>query len=142
MAMASSTPDRRLLACSLPQLSIRRLQPQSCVKTFLVSSENQTQNVPQSTPKMHYGAIFQPAIPATWRECFYTTLYNTPPKNGKYLPKRSARSKGPREGKRERERERESRERESLIKLPLFAVHFVLWGQSHGRTKCNIYCTR
>ena len=24
---------------------------------------------------MHYGAIFQPAIPQSWQECFYTTLY-------------------------------------------------------------------
>ena len=24
---------------------------------------------------MLYGAIFQPAIPETWQECFYTTLY-------------------------------------------------------------------
>ena len=28
-----------------------------------------------STPNMHYGAIFQPDIPKTWQECFYTTLY-------------------------------------------------------------------
>ena len=27
------------------------------------------------TPKMHYGVIFQPAIPKTRQECFYTTLY-------------------------------------------------------------------
>ena len=24
---------------------------------------------------MHYGALFQPAIPKTWQECFYTALY-------------------------------------------------------------------
>ena len=42
---------------------------QSCVKTFL------PQNVPLLTPKIHYGALFQPAIPKTRQECFYTTLY-------------------------------------------------------------------
>ena len=25
---------------------------------------------------MKYGATFQPAIPGTWQECFYTTLYS------------------------------------------------------------------
>ena len=24
---------------------------------------------------LHYSAIFQPGIPETWWECFYTTLY-------------------------------------------------------------------
>ena len=42
---------------------------QSCVKTFL------PQNVPLLTPKIHYGALFQPAIPKTRQECVYTTLY-------------------------------------------------------------------
>ena len=28
-----------------------------------------------SPQKLHYGAIFQPAIPQTWQECFYATLY-------------------------------------------------------------------
>ena len=32
-------------------------------KTFLLSFENHSQNVPLPNPKMHYGAIFQPAIP-------------------------------------------------------------------------------
>ena len=27
------------------------------------------------SPKLHYGTIFQPAIPETWKECFYITLY-------------------------------------------------------------------
>ena len=48
---------------------------QSCVKTFLLSSENCPQNVPLLTPKLHFGAIFQPSVPKTWQECFYTTLY-------------------------------------------------------------------
>ena len=26
-------------------------------------------------PKVHYAAIFQPAIPKTWQEYLYTTLY-------------------------------------------------------------------
>ena len=48
---------------------------QSCVNTFLLSSGNHSQNVTLLTPKMHHGAIFQPAIPKTWRqECFNTTL--------------------------------------------------------------------
>ena len=29
------------------------------------------------TPKLHYGALFQPPIPETCQECFYTTLYTT-----------------------------------------------------------------
>ena len=48
---------------------------QSCVKTFLLSFENHSQHVLLPTPKLHYGAIFQPAIPETWQECFYTNLY-------------------------------------------------------------------
>ena len=52
---------------------------QSLVKTFLLSSENQSQNVPLPTPKLHHGAIFQQAIPKTWQEFFYTTLYITNP---------------------------------------------------------------
>ena len=44
----------------------------SCVKTFLISSEGNPQNVPLPTPKLHNDAIFQPAIPKTWQECFYT----------------------------------------------------------------------
>ena len=51
---------------------------QSWVKTFLLRSENQPQNVPFCPPKMHYGKIFQPAIPETCQECFYTTLYMLP----------------------------------------------------------------
>ena len=46
-----------------------------CVKTFLLSFENHSQNVPLPTPKLHCCAIFQPAIPESWQECFYTTLY-------------------------------------------------------------------
>ena len=45
---------------------------QSCVKTFLPSSENHTKFV----PTMHYGGeAFQAAVPGTWQGCFYTTLY-------------------------------------------------------------------
>ena len=44
-------------------------------KTFLLSFENHSQNVPLPTQKIHYGAIFQPAIPKTRQECFYITLY-------------------------------------------------------------------
>ena len=50
---------------------------QSCVKVFLPSVENHSQNVPPTTPKLHYGTIYHPAIPETWQECFYTTLYIT-----------------------------------------------------------------
>ena len=45
-------------------------------KISLLSSKNHPQNVPPPTTKLQYGAIFQPAIPETWQECFYTTLYN------------------------------------------------------------------
>ena len=40
-------------------------------------SENHPQNVPLPvpTPKMHHGAIFQPAMPETWQEWFYTTFF-------------------------------------------------------------------
>ena len=48
---------------------------QSCVKTFLLSSENHPHNVSLPTPQMHYGATFQLAIPGTWQEYFYKTLY-------------------------------------------------------------------
>ena len=48
---------------------------QSCVKTFLISSETHPQNLPLPTLKMHFDATFQPAIPGTWQEYFYTTLY-------------------------------------------------------------------
>ena len=48
---------------------------QSCAKTLLLSFKNHSENVPLPTPKMHYGAIFQNAIPKTWQECFYTNLY-------------------------------------------------------------------
>ena len=47
-------------------------------KTFLLSFDNHSQNVPLPTPKLHYSAIFKPAIPQTWQECFYTTLYMLP----------------------------------------------------------------
>ena len=51
-------------------------QEQSCVKTFLLSYENHSKNVPLPTPKLHNGAIFQQAIPETGQECLYTTLYS------------------------------------------------------------------
>ena len=41
----------------------------------MLSSENPSQNVPLLTPKLHYGEIFQPAIPKAWQDCFYQTLY-------------------------------------------------------------------
>ena len=44
-------------------------------KHFLLNYENHYQNVQLLTPKMHYGAIFQPAIPRTWQKCFTTTLH-------------------------------------------------------------------
>ena len=47
---------------------------QSCLETFLLSSENDSKNVWLITPKTHYGTIFQPAIPKTWQECFYFAL--------------------------------------------------------------------
>ena len=47
---------------------------QCCVKTFLLSFKIHPQNGPLPTPKMHYGAILQPAIPKTCQKCFYTTL--------------------------------------------------------------------
>ena len=59
-----------ILLRSIPFLSI-----QSCVKIFLPSPENYPQNVPLPTPKLHLSAIFQPALPETRRECFYTALY-------------------------------------------------------------------
>ena len=51
---------------------------QSCVIIFVLISKNRSQNVSLTSPKLHlmYGAIFLPALPKTWQECFYTTLYN------------------------------------------------------------------
>ena len=46
-----------------------------CKKKTLTSFENQPQNVPLPTLKLHNGSIFQLAIPKTWQECFYTALY-------------------------------------------------------------------
>ena len=43
---------------------------QSCVETYQLSFKNPSQNIPLTTPKMHYGAISQPAIPGTWQEYF------------------------------------------------------------------------
>ena len=58
----------------------------SLVTTFLLSFENDCQYLPPPTSKLHYGAVFQPAIPKTWQECFYTTLYK---KGINYLNKES-----------------------------------------------------
>ena len=58
------------MLCTLLQTPI-----QSCVKSFLLSSENHPQDVLPSSPKLHDGAAFQPTIPGTWQECFCTTLY-------------------------------------------------------------------
>ena len=41
----------------------------------MLSFDNHPLNVPLSTLKMHYGAIFQPAIPEPWQACFYTARY-------------------------------------------------------------------
>ena len=46
-----------------------------CVKSVLLSCDNHPQNVRLSTHKMHCGATVQLAVPETWQECFYTTLY-------------------------------------------------------------------
>ena len=52
---------------------------QSCVKTFLLSSENHPHNVSLPTPQMPYGATFQLqlAIPGTWQE-YFTRLCISP----------------------------------------------------------------
>ena len=49
---------------------------QSCVKTFLPSSENHPQNVPLPTPKMHHGAARHFSQPFTelGRNVFFVTL--------------------------------------------------------------------
>ena len=44
---------------------------QSCVKTFLLSFKDDSQNVPLPIPKLHYGAIFQQAFPKTCQEMFF-----------------------------------------------------------------------
>ena len=49
---------------------------QSCVKTFLLNFENHSKHDTLPTLKLHFGTIFQPAIPETWQECFYIILYN------------------------------------------------------------------
>ena len=43
---------------------------QSCVKTFLLSSENHPQDAPLPTAKIHKVATFLPATPGTRQECF------------------------------------------------------------------------
>ena len=40
------------------------------MKTFLPSTENHAQKVPLPSLKLPYCAIFQPATPETWQECF------------------------------------------------------------------------
>ena len=50
--------------------SLRKKRVQSCVKTYLLSSENNPQNVPLPAPKMHFGAIFQPVVPETYAGMF------------------------------------------------------------------------
>ena len=61
------------MAKFLPRVSGKKVQSRE--KTFLICFENHSQNVPLPTPKMHYSAIFQPAIPKTCQECF--TLLST-----------------------------------------------------------------
>ena len=58
------------LSWERPQVSTYR---ESCMKTFLLGSENPLQNVSLPTLKLHCGAIFQPAIFKTWQELFYPT---------------------------------------------------------------------
>ena len=70
------TPLHNFIPYLLVGLGKLHVKIQSCVKTFLPSSENHSQNVPLPTPNLHYGAIFQHTIPKTPQECFYTTLYN------------------------------------------------------------------
>ena len=41
---------------------------QSCVKTFLLSFKNYTQNCLLPTQKMYYGATVDAGIPKTWQE--------------------------------------------------------------------------
>ena len=66
---ANSAIEESSTMCSLVKLRIkagdlsRSLDVQSCVETFLLSSEDHSQNVPLPTPNMHYGATFQPTIP-------------------------------------------------------------------------------
>ena len=76
LAMGSFLDETYLLHVMSSSISrVSESHVQSCVKTFLLSSENHPQNVPLPTPKMHYDAIFQPAITKTWHGCFYTYLY-------------------------------------------------------------------
>ena len=44
---------------------------QSCVKTFLLNSENHPPNVPLPTPKMHCNPQFQPVFPETGEKLFF-----------------------------------------------------------------------
>ena len=43
---------------------------QSRIKTYVLSFEYHSQNVPLPTVKLLHGAIFQPAIPETWQNVF------------------------------------------------------------------------
>ena len=73
----SLIPNANLGHTSLPVVSTHWwINIQSYVKIFLLNSENNPQNVPLLTPKLYYGTNFQPAIPKTWQEPFYTTLYS------------------------------------------------------------------
>ena len=64
--------------CECSYLVCALAKVQSRVKTFLRSFENRSQNVPLSTPELHYGPIFQLAISETWHEYFYTTMCTLP----------------------------------------------------------------
>ena len=50
----------------LSQRQYNTVNVQSCVKTFLQSSMNHSQNVPLCPPKMHCDTIFQTAVSETW----------------------------------------------------------------------------
>ena len=61
--------------CKLTEVIPATRYVQGSVKTSLLCFEHHSQSVAMPTPKMPYGAIFQPAISETWQECFYTPLY-------------------------------------------------------------------
>ena len=75
-------------------MDVTLLTVHSCVNIFLPSSENHPQNVPVPTSKIHSDTIFQQAIPKTWQECFYTTLYTNIATLGVSVPLRAEKMAG------------------------------------------------
>ena len=60
------TPEMEILyMLSERVITVLHHKIHSCVKTFLLSSENDPQNVPLPDPNLHYDVIFQSAIPQT-----------------------------------------------------------------------------